>query len=49
MNDLLYADSPPAGTTALTAWVEKRADTLGRNYTSEMARRKDRTAAYNSN
>jgi NADH dehydrogenase len=49
INDLLYVDSPPTGTTALTAWVKKHADTLGRNYTSEMARRKDRTAAYKSN
>jgi uncharacterized protein YbjT (DUF2867 family) len=49
MADLLYVDSPPIGTTALTEWVIQHADTLGRHYTSELARRKDRTSAYRSN
>ncbi len=49
MADLLYVDAPPAGTTVLTEWVKQHADTLGRHYTSELARRRDRTAAYNSN
>jgi NADH dehydrogenase len=49
MADLLYVDAPPAGTTRLTAWVEQHADTLGRSYTSELARRKDRVSAYASN
>ena len=49
MADLLYVDSPPTGTTALTEWVKKHADTLGRKYTSELARRKDRASTYQSN
>jgi len=49
MADLLCVDSPPAGTTRLTDWIAKHADTLGRKYTSELARRKDRTGAYQSN
>lgn len=49
MDDLLYVNSPPTGTTVLTAWVKKHADTLGRKYTSELARRKDRGSAYASN
>lgn len=49
MDDLLYVDSPPTGTTALTAWVREHASTLGRRYTSELARRIDRRAAYRSN
>jgi nucleoside-diphosphate-sugar epimerase len=47
--DLLYVDAPPAGTTRLTQWIEQHADTLGRRYTSELARRKDRLSAYASN
>lgn len=49
MADLLYVDAPPAGHTLLTAWVKQHADTLGRRYTSELARRKDRVSAYTSN
>ncbi len=49
MADLLSVDSPPAGTTRLTSWIRKHADTLGRRYTSELARRKDRTIEYGSN
>jgi NADH dehydrogenase len=49
MADLLYVDSPPAGTTKLTDWIKQNADTLGRHYTSELARRKDRQASYRSN
>jgi uncharacterized protein YbjT (DUF2867 family) len=49
MADLLYVDAPPAGQTALTDWARSHADTLGRAYTSELARRKDRTSAYQSN
>jgi NADH dehydrogenase len=46
MADLLYVDSPPTGSTKLTEWVEQHADTLGRNYHSELARRQDRLMAY---
>ena len=49
MADLLYVDSPSTGTTALTEWIIQHADTLGRHYTSELARRKDRTSPYRSN
>lgn len=49
MADLLHVDSPPTGTTMLTDWVREHAETLGRHYTSELARRKDRTSAYASN
>jgi uncharacterized protein YbjT (DUF2867 family) len=46
MAGLLCVDAPPAGKTALTEWVKANADALGRRYASELARRKDRTAAY---
>lgn len=49
MADLLYTQSPPAGQTALTSWIKTHADTLGRQYTSELARRRDRAGAYQSN
>ncbi|MBN1906697.1 MAG: NAD(P)H-binding protein [Deltaproteobacteria bacterium] len=49
MANLLYVDSPPAGTTRLTDWAKKHSDTLGLKYTSELARRRDRGSAYKSN
>ncbi len=49
MDDLLYVDSPPAGTTTLTGWIQEHADSLGRKYTSELARRKDRAEEYLGN
>jgi uncharacterized protein YbjT (DUF2867 family) len=49
MAGLLCVDSPPTGKTALSEWVRGHADTLGRNYASELARRKDRTTAYGAN
>ncbi|MBN2146824.1 MAG: NAD(P)H-binding protein [Anaerolineales bacterium] len=49
MANLLYVDSPPAGTTKLTDWIQQNADRLGRQYTSELARRKNRQDAYRSN
>jgi NADH dehydrogenase len=49
MGDLLYVDAPPTGRTVLTEWITSHADTLGRSYTSELARRKDRRSAYRSN
>jgi uncharacterized protein YbjT (DUF2867 family) len=49
MADLLVVDSPPTGTTVLTEWIKDHADTLGRTYTSELARRRDRATAYRSN
>ena len=42
-------DSPPAGTTRLTEWLKAHAAELGLRYTSELARRRDRTSRYASN
>lgn len=39
MAGLLCTDSPPAGTTKLTAWALEHRDTLGVRYASELARR----------
>ncbi len=49
MNSLLFVDSPPVGKTKLTEWVKEHRDSLGRKYTSELARRKDRQSEYKSN
>ncbi len=49
MADLLSVDTPPTGSTRLTDWAQKHATTLGKQYTSELARRRDRQAAYASN
>lgn len=49
MRNLLYVDSPPAGATKLTMWAGERAESLGRHYTSELARRRDRRTEYRSN
>jgi len=46
MAGLLCVDTPPTGTTRLTEWMRTHRDTLGRRYASELARRKDRLAAY---
>jgi NADH dehydrogenase len=46
MADLLYVDSPPVGSTRLTDWAREHADSLGRRYASELARRRDRQAGY---
>ena len=49
MENRLCVDAPPLGTTRLTDWVERHKATLGRRYTSEMARRLDRASSYRSN
>jgi NADH dehydrogenase len=49
MEGRLCVDAPPLGTTKLTDWMDQHRDTLGRHYTSEMARRVDRTSEYRSN
>jgi len=46
MAGLLHVDTPPTGRTSLTQWSTENAATLGVRYASELARRKDRTAAY---
>lgn len=42
----LCVDTPPTGSTRLTTWARSQALTLGRQYSSELSRRRDRTAAY---
>ena len=49
MEGRLYVDAPPLGATRLTEWIDRHKDTLGRHYTSEMARRIDRVSQYRSN
>jgi len=49
MQGRLYVDSPPLGATKLTDWIARHRDTLGRHYTSELARRVDRLSGYQSN
>ncbi len=49
MAGTLRVNTPPTGTTRLTEWAAEHAETLGRNYTSELARRRDRKMAYRSN
>ena len=49
MEGRLYVDAPPLGTTKLTEWIDRHRETLGRHYTSEIARRVDRVAEYRSN
>jgi NADH dehydrogenase len=49
MENRLYVEGPPLGTTKLTEWMAAHRDTLGRRYASEIARRVDRISAYGSN
>lgn len=49
MDGLLYVETPATGETRLTEWMTTCADSLGRQYTSELARRRDRDTAYRSN
>lgn len=46
MAGLLYTNSPAVGKTRLTKWAKEHASTLGLHYASELARRRNRTAAY---
>ncbi len=46
MQDLLYTNAPPAGTTRLTDWARQNAAGLGAHYASELARRRNRFQAY---
>ena len=46
MAELLYTDSPPAGKTRLTEWINENSSTAGVHYSSELARRKNREASY---
>jgi uncharacterized protein YbjT (DUF2867 family) len=49
MEGRLCTESPPLGRTKLSDWVRRHASTLGRAYTSELARRTDRMSEYRSN
>ncbi len=40
MANLLYVDSHPAGKTKLTQWIKSHANSLGREYANELARRR---------
>lgn len=46
MADLLYTKSAPAGATRLTDWLKEHSASVGMHYSSELARRMNRTAAY---
>jgi hypothetical protein len=48
MEGRLYVDAPALGTTKLTDRIRRHKDTLGRRYTSEMSRRRDRLSEYRS-
>jgi uncharacterized protein YbjT (DUF2867 family) len=49
MEGRLFVNAPPLGRTKLTDWVRQHRESLGRRYTSEMARRIDREAEYKTN
>jgi uncharacterized protein YbjT (DUF2867 family) len=49
MEGRLCLEAPALGRTKLTDWVREHRDSLGRHYTSEMARRMDRVAEYEAN
>ena len=46
MRNLLVTSSPPAGATALSQWIVENHEGLGRRYSSELARRRDRRRDY---
>jgi NADH dehydrogenase len=46
MQNLLVTSSPPAGSTALSRWIVENREGLGRSYSSELARRRDRQKTY---
>lgn len=49
MQERLYVESPPLGTTKLSDWVHASRRDIGRRYASELQRRLDRVGAYGSN
>ena len=49
MENRLFVNAPPLGTTKLTEWLEQHKHTLGLHYTSELARRTNRLSEYKSN
>ena len=49
MSNLLCVNTLPTGKTRLTDWIKEHAESLGREYTSELVRRIDRETEYKSN
>jgi uncharacterized protein YbjT (DUF2867 family) len=49
MAGLLSVESSPAGQTKLTDWAREHAESLGRSYSNELARRRDRKLGYRGN
>ena len=49
MQERLYVDLPPLGTTKLSDWVHAHREKLGRQYASELQRRFDRVSPYRPN
>jgi len=45
MQEKLYVQSPPLGTTKLSDWVRTSRQDIGRRYASELQRRLDRNIA----
>lgn len=48
MADLLYTESAPRGERKLSDWIREHASTVGRRYSSELARRNNRSLPYDS-
>ena len=46
MQNPLVTDSPAAGRTRLSQWLVQHRDGLGRSYSSELARRRDRQQSH---
>jgi len=46
MQERLYVESPPLGTTKLRDWVRAHREKIGHQYASELQRRFDRVSAY---
>jgi NADH dehydrogenase len=46
MQEKLYAQSPPLGTTKLSDWVRVSRQDIGRRYANELQRRLNRNSAY---
>ncbi len=46
MDGLLYVNTAPTGSTALTVWARENAATLGKRYANEIGRRLERIKAY---
>jgi NADH dehydrogenase len=49
MQERLYVESPPLGTTKLSDWVRASCREIGRRYSSELQRRCDRVGSYRWN